>query len=165
MPRKRIASLLLVSVFAGLATISMAAPPVFQRSLFGTAEQVKWHDNLQTAYRQAVAQNKPILIVFGAEWCGFCTKLEKQTLKSPEVARYISETFVPVHLDLDKEKRIGEILEVTSLPCTIVVSPTADLLGRIDGFQGPVPFQEKLIAARQLYQSIQPASDSVPVLR
>ncbi len=164
------ASLALSFVLTVTVTSNLAGPPEAPRTFFNRAEParsepVKWHDNLQAAHRQAVAENKPLLIVFGAEWCGFCTKLEKQTLKSQNVNRYISESFVPVHLDLDKEARIGQILEVKSLPCTIILSPKADLLGRVEGFHGPVPYQQKLVDAFQLYQSIQPVSGAGPVLR
>ncbi|HWL07696.1 MAG TPA: thioredoxin family protein [Planctomicrobium sp.] len=157
-------SLAIVSLIAGLTCVAVAAPPALLRSRSAPAE-VKWHNHLPSAHKQAVAENKPILIVFGAEWCGFCTKLEKQTLKSPEVSQTIQEWFVPVHLDFDNDKRIADILEVKSLPCCVVISPGADLLGRIEGFQGPVPFQQKLNSARQLYYSIQPVSSPAPVLR
>ncbi len=161
-----LSSFAIFALIAGFTVITVAAPP-FGRSPAETAGSVKWHDNLQTAHRQAASENKPILIVFGAEWCGFCTKLEKQTLKSQDVSRYIQESFVPVHLDFDKDRRIADILEVKSLPCCVVISPEADLLGRIEGFQGPVPFHQKLMSARRLYQVIQPVSapGPGPVLR
>lgn len=154
MQRKRAWTGFWMAFWGVSAAAVLAAPPFFNKSRDEAAE-VRWQTNLQAAHRIAVAENKPIMIVFGAEWCGYCKKLEKQTLNSPEVAQYINETFVPVHLDLDKEQRVGEILEIQSLPCTVILSPNADLLGRIDGYFTPAPFQQKLVAARQQYQPAQ----------
>lgn len=126
-----------------------------------SAKKVEWHDSLQEAHKQAKAENKPMLVVFDATWCTYCKKLEKETLNSPEIVKYINETFVPVHLDVDKEKKVAEILEVKGLPCTVVLSPNADLLGRIKGYQTPGPFYQKLAAARQLHsQSVRQTSQT-----
>ena len=127
-----------------LQTLSLAAEPTGRRG-------VAWQPDLIAAHRLANAQNKPMLIVFGAEWCGYCKKLDQLTLNSPQLAEYINSSFVPVHLDADKDKRAATILEVKSLPCSIVLSPRADLLKRIEGFHSPGPFYQKLSAARDLH--------------
>ena len=111
-------------------------------------------------HRQAVSENKPMLLVFGADWCHFCKKLEKETLNSNEMAKYINSEFVPIHLDTDKDKKVAEILKVSSLPCSIVLSPNADLLGRIEGFHTTAPFHKQLAAAKQRLQIVQRTSSS-----
>jgi uncharacterized protein YyaL (SSP411 family) len=151
---KHIAPMLAAALIASASAV-VAAPPAPAKGQTQTASGVNWQPNLQAAHRAAVAENKPIMIVFGAEWCTYCKKLEKQTLNSSDVAHYINETFVPVHLDLDKEERVGDILEVKSLPCTIILTPNADLLGRIDGYYAPAKFQEKLTSAQQHFQQVQ----------
>lgn len=144
-----------------LATTSengQAAPPF---SILKPAEhQLNWQTNLQAAHKKAVAENKPMLLVFGAEWCHYCKKLEKETLSSSEMAKYINETFVPIHLDTDKEERVAEILKVSSLPCSIVLSPNADLLGRIEGYHTVAPFYKQLAAAKQRHQIVQRTSNA-----
>lgn len=159
---KRISVVLLLAVAALVAVSSLkAAPPLFG----GSGDEVQWQTSLQAAHQLAVAQNKPIMIVFGADWCGYCKKLEKQTLAAPDVARYINQHFVPVHLDLDKEQRIGQILEVQSLPCTVIVNANAELVGRIEGYYTPGPFQEKLTSARQQFQQVQATAPAGGVTR
>ncbi len=112
---------------------------------------ITWQKSLKDAHKLAVQQNKPIMVVFGAEWCGFCKKLEKTTLTNPQLAKYINSTFVSVHIDVDDEKKIAEILDVKSLPCTIILSPEADLLGRFEGYMQPAPMYQKLVSAKKLH--------------
>jgi len=119
---------------------------------------IDWQSSLKGAHKLASQQNKPILIVFGAEWCGPCKKMEKTTLANPQLAKYINSAFVSVHLDIDKEEKIAKILEVTNIPCTIILSPSADLLGRFEGYQKPSTMYEKLAEAHKLHTEVQQAA-------
>jgi thioredoxin-like negative regulator of GroEL len=124
---------------------------------------LKWQTNLNEAHRLSMETHKPMLLVFGAEWCHFCKKLERTTLTNEELARYIDANFIPVHIDADEQKRVAEILEVKSLPCTVVLSPEADLLTRFNGFKQASAFYDELVKARELHSSsVQMASRSVP---
>ena len=141
---------LIVASILTLAVSTQAAPPFpFSRP---ATHPLKWQPNLQAAHKIATAQNKPMLLVFGADWCHYCKKLEKETLNSKEVSTYVNDTFVAVHIDVDKEKRVAQILDVGSLPCTIVLSPNADLLGRIEGFYPSGAYHRQLATARQKHQ-------------
>lgn len=124
-----------------------------------------WHQELQKAHVVAKSEGKPMLIVFGATWCKFCTKLEKETLSDPQMQTYIQENFVPVHLDLDEQKAVGKILEVKSLPCTVVLSPNADLLGKIVGYKEIPEMKEELEKALQTQNVLKQASQGEKVVR
>lgn len=116
---------------------------------------ITWQTSLKAAHKLAREQNKPMLLVFGAEWCGYCKKLEKTTLENAQLAKYINTTFVSVHIDVDEEEKIAQILDVKSLPCTIVLSPGADLLGKFEGYMQPAPMYQKLDSANQLHRESQ----------
>lgn len=148
---------LIAACSVGFTIATQAAPPL---SLSRPQNQLKWQSNLQSAHKVATAENKPMLLVFGADWCHYCKKLERETLNSNEIAQYVNETFVPVHLDADKDKKVAEILKVSSLPCTIVLSPEANLLGRIDGFYTSAPYYKQLAAANQKHQVVQRTTGS-----
>jgi thioredoxin-like negative regulator of GroEL len=154
MPKQLMTAALLAALI-GVPGLNLQAAPPKAKEAAPAAQGVKWQTDLQSARRQALAEGKPILIVFGAEWCGYCKKLERQTLNTPQMAEYINQNFVAVHLDLDKEKKVGDILDVRALPCSIILSPNAELLGRINGYHTPAPYQAQLSSARQQFQPVQ----------
>lgn len=106
--------------------------------------KIKWQKDLRSAHDAAVEQKKPLLLVFGASWCTFCHKLHRETFTDRTLAAFIDREFVAVTLDFDDEKKVVEILEVEQLPCTIVLSPEADLLLKSIGFAKPEAYQKKL---------------------
>lgn len=150
---------MMLSLTAVMGIAAVAEPPFgnLVPPAPGADAKIHWQIDLPTAAKVAAAQNKPILIVFGADWCHYCKKLEKETLSKPEMARYINQTFVPVHLDADKDKKVAQTLKVTGLPCSVVLTPDAKLIGRIEGYQKEVAFREKLGDAEKNFQLVQAA--------
>lgn len=110
---------------------------------------VHWHEDLYAAHLESVRQQRPMLIVFGASWCGYCRKLEQQTLSHRNVAQAVRAGYIPVHLDLDNDAHIARILEVKAVPCTVILSPRADLLGRQAGYVDAEKFQGLLQSAHR----------------
>jgi len=126
----------------------------------GPKNGLKWQQDIFAGHKESVRTGKPMLLVFGADWCVFCKKLEQTTLAEPEMVKYINQNFVPVHLDADRDKKVASILEVKSLPCTVVLSPDADVLGRIEGFAKAPALYKRLAAARKMQGGVAPASAS-----
>jgi uncharacterized protein YyaL (SSP411 family) len=126
---------------------------------------ITWQPDIFTAHKAALQDGKPMLLVFGAEWCGYCKKLEQTTLAHPELSKYINENFVPVHLDLDRDSRVAEILKVEALPCTVVISPQADLLDQFVGYLEAPGYYKKLAAAEQLHSRLRQAGNTSPQSR
>jgi thioredoxin-related protein len=120
--------------------------------------KVKWHNDLKKAHEASVASNKPILIVFGAKWCGYCKILDQKTLSNSRMVKYVNSEFTPLRLDFDKDRRIAKILEVDSVPCTVILSPQADLLGKVVGYVDTAKYQKTLDKARKLQKEIQQVS-------
>ncbi len=116
--------------------------------------RVKWQATLQAAHKQSVKTGKPILLVFGAEWCHFCHKLERETLNQRETAKFINANFVTVKLDLDKDEKVAKILEVKSLPASIVVNSDAELLANIVGYKKSADYTKNLRQALRIHQEL-----------
>ncbi len=132
------------------------------------AEGIHWQSDLREAHRLAVEQQRPVLVVVGAKWCGPCRRLDNETFLHAELARYINTYFVPVHLDFDDDREVVELLEVEAVPTSIVLSPRAELLGRFPGFCEPVPYYENLFRAQEelirldAQRAVQPATATRP---
>lgn len=105
---------------------------------------VRWEHDLLKARTAAVKSGRPLLIVFGADWCTFCKKMEATTLADPVMAREINATFVPVHLDFDEQRKVAQALEIEAIPCSIVLSVDAEVLARHDGFAKPDEYRKTL---------------------
>lgn len=123
-----------------------------------TPPQIRWHKDLKSAHRVAVQQNKPLLILFSASWCTYCHKLQRETLGEKPMVAYVEKNFVPVLLDFDKDAYVAKVLEVESLPCTVVLSPQADLLLRKSGYAKADSFRATLSTALKNQHQIQQAS-------
>ncbi len=141
--------LVLVSLIGFVGIPSSAAPPPKLKA--------KWHKDIYTAHKQSVATGKPMLLVFQAEWCGYCRKLERTTLSDPRMVEYVNASFIPVHLDLERDKKIAQILEVKSVPCTLILSPQADLLGKLVGYVEVERYHQVLERARRVQFKIKQA--------
>jgi thioredoxin-like negative regulator of GroEL len=141
--------LCVAAVVACVLVVQAADPP---------AGGVQWQTNLQIAHRLSRESNKPMLFVFGADWCTWCKKLEKTTLSDRELVAYINANFIPIHIDADRDPRVVEILEAEALPCAVVLSPNADLLGRIQGFRDAAGYKSALATTKQTSATIVPAA-------
>ncbi|WP_157605399.1 thioredoxin family protein [Schlesneria paludicola] len=140
-----------------LASLAGAVLADLPRMATTAAAKVKWQPNLKTAQKLAVQHDKPIMIVFGATWCGPCRRFDNETLGDKQTVAMIESEFIPVHLDFDKDRKIAQILEVERVPSIIVLTPDADLLMRSVGFSDPREFQSKLTTALEKRAAVQQA--------
>jgi len=68
---------------------------------------IKWGDNLDSAFTIASISNKLIMIDFMAEWCPPCKEMDKITFSNTNIIKKSNE-FIPVRIDVDKQKNIAE---------------------------------------------------------
>ena len=68
---------------------------------------IKWGNNLDSAFDIASISNKLIMIDFMAEWCPPCKEMDKTTFLNIKVIKKSNE-FIPIRIDVDKQKNIAE---------------------------------------------------------
>lgn len=65
------------------------------------AGPIEWREDFSSAIAEARAANRPYMIDFGADWCGACGELERNTFSDPAVAAEASR-FVSIHVDMSR---------------------------------------------------------------
>jgi thiol-disulfide isomerase/thioredoxin len=124
-----------------------------------TAEKGTWTTNYRAALAEAKEQKRHVFLFFtGSDWCGWCMRLNKEILSTPDFARYASEKLVLVEVDFPKGKSqsaevksqnaaLAQRYRVQGFPTVIVLDGNGRQVGEL-GYQegGPGPFVKKLKA-------------------
>ncbi len=111
-------------------------------------------------------QEKKILLNIYTEWCGWCKRMDSETLSNPEVAAYINDNFYPVRLDAQQQGELeykgktygfnnngkrgyhelaAELLNGRmSFPSMVFLDESTEEIQSIVGFKKPEEFQQIL---------------------
>jgi thioredoxin-related protein len=108
------------------------------RVAFGGA--IDFHRGIEEA-RKAKNADRPIVILFGAEWCGWCRKMAADTLTDSKVLA-IKDKYLWVKIDVDKEPEMAARFGVEGVPVTVVLDKQGRVLGAESGFLSPEKFVE-----------------------
>ena len=86
------------------------------------------------AFAAARAQDKPVFLYFGAEWCPYCKELQATVFRRDRFIE-LSRQFVAIDLGQDSTDSIrhGDRFNVYGLPTVIVFSPSGEEITRIAG--------------------------------
>lgn len=118
---KSLKAILLVLLFA-VSAFSQAKPAMIQ-----------WHKDFSLALKAAQSAGKPVLINFNAAWCLQCKTMEKDLWAKPEII-VLSEDFVSVTIDFDRDRGTIARFGVTSVPHVVLADPWGNMLAFHHGF-------------------------------
>jgi thioredoxin-related protein len=77
---------------------------LFAGSFAAEAQELVWETNVTKAMEVSKETKKPLLLFFtGSDWCGWCIRLQKEVLKTPEFAAWAKENVVLVELDYPRK--------------------------------------------------------------
>ena len=77
---------------------------LFAGSFAAEAQELVWETNVTKAMAISTETKKPLLLFFtGSDWCGWCIRLQKEVLKTPEFAAWAKENVVLVELDYPRK--------------------------------------------------------------
>jgi len=73
------------------------------------AQELKWETDINTAINVSNKTKKPMLLFFtGSDWCGWCIRLQKEVLKTPEFTNWAKKNVILVELDFPNAKQQSE---------------------------------------------------------
>jgi thiol-disulfide isomerase/thioredoxin len=90
--------------------------------------------DVDSAFANAQASNKPVLLYWGAQWCPPCKQLKSAVFSRPDFIEK-SKLFVDVYLDgdLPDAQKWGDTFRVTGYPTVVVFKPDRTEITRIAG--------------------------------
>jgi len=119
----------------------------------------EWTTDYDAALKLAKETHRQILLDFtGSDWCGWCMKLDREILSTPEFKRLADEHLILVKIDFpmhkaqsDAEKSRNEELaarfNVQGYPTLVLLNSDAKPCGTLGYMRGgPEPFIEQLNA-------------------
>lgn len=100
----------------------------------GGEDLVSWEQDYAAAASTASETGKPLLLYFGAEWCGACRHLERRVFSQERVAAQIERDYVPVKVDSTDpgpwEQRMAYRYGVEALPTLVIADSDGALIAQ-----------------------------------
>ncbi len=66
---------------------------------------------------------KPMLLLFHLSYCYRCKNMERKVYEDSKVINFVNQHFIPVVVDLDKQKQTAKLFEVNYTPTHIFIAP------------------------------------------
>lgn len=77
-------------------------------SLTIQAQELTWETDINKAMTVSKKSKKPMMLFFtGSDWCGWCIRLQKEVLKTPEFAKWAKDNVVLVELDFPRKTQLS----------------------------------------------------------
>jgi thiol-disulfide isomerase/thioredoxin len=137
-----------LSLFVSLALLAGSAT--------ASAQELQWLRNYSAAQAQAKELQRPMVLDFGTANCYWCRRLEATTFRDPGVMKTLSEYFVAVKIDADREPQLAQKYGVNAYPTLVFLAPDGRLIGKHEGYVEVARFNLQLERALR---------DSVPAER
>src|SRR3970040_1248556 len=75
------------------------------------SQELTWHTDVKEAISLGNKEHKPLLLFFtGSDWCGWCIRLQKEVLLTPEFAKWATANVI--FFELDYPRRVAQTPEV-----------------------------------------------------
>jgi thioredoxin-related protein len=130
-------------------------------TLEGEKAQIQWLD-FDDGLARARTAHKPIMINFYTDWCVYCKKFDRETLRNPEVVRILEGAFIAVRLNAENKNghlsyrgksfshaEFSRYFGVTGFPSIAFLDSKGDPITMVPGFLPAPQFSAFLNYIRQ----------------
>lgn len=104
-----------------------------QSSSTAASKNISWND-YTPGMALAGEEGKNIFLYFHASWCGYCTKLKKETFTDERIKAYLNDHFVSIGVDTEKREKLAQQWQVRGLPTLWFLEPDGTKINSLPGF-------------------------------
>jgi thioredoxin-related protein len=111
------------------------------------AHNPAWLTSKKDAFAKAKSEKKLVILDAFANWCGWCKKLDKDVLDTPQFIDFAKPNYVLLRLNTEDGKdgsKLAQQFGIANLPTTLVLDAEENLVGRIGGYVGYEQFRNHL---------------------
>lgn len=131
---KKIITLVALIAIAVFAVLSAKTTPVIIDKNYTYVGDLVWLNSYEAGLEKAKLENKPVVLYFWATWCKFCRKLHDEVYPDPTVNSLLTERFVLVAINIDKNKEIPAKYGVQYPPAIIFVDADGNVITKVMGY-------------------------------
>lgn len=113
---------------------------------FAQKSEVFIKEDWNKALELAKISNKPIVVDFYTEWCGWCVEMDKKTFQDSMIENRLTNEFIAVKLDAERGigREVAMKYRIHSFPTIGYFQSNGKLIKKIPGFKEPSNFNEDL---------------------
>lgn len=97
---------------------------------------ISWENSLEKGLQLAKQNNKPIMVDFYTDWCGWCKKLDSDTYSNTKV-QALADKFICVKVNGDKDRANTAKYGVNGYPTIVFLSSEGKEIDRNVGYTIP----------------------------
>lgn len=114
---------------------------------------VAWRGSFEQAVDEAKQADKPLFVVFSAEWCGPCNQMKAWVFSDTAISEYIEDDFVPVRIDLTHNEAaavdLAQRYDVSGIPALLVLNADGIAVSQSAGYKSKDELMDWLTSAKQ----------------
>ncbi|MBA4417468.1 MAG: hypothetical protein C0392_06120 [Syntrophus sp. (in: bacteria)] len=91
-------------------------------------------DDYTDALKRAKTENKPIVLYFYSNYCGYCDAMDKEVLADKDIVRTLKNDLVFLRINVDKKADLASKFNVRGYPTTSLLEPSGKGIVQIPGY-------------------------------
>lgn len=92
------------------------------------ASSIPWREWNESAFADARAEEKPVLLTLGATWCHWCHVMDEKAYSDERVIELVKSRFIPVRVDVDQRPDISLRYNQGGFPSVVFLTGTGEFL-------------------------------------